>query len=78
MEDIRDFTIEGSFDREELLAEAIEIVRYADVDLGPQSQTKGVDADKALLIEQLQKLEAEQAFFSPKRLPAAGAVRYFV
>lgn len=66
MKTIRDFTVEESFDREQLLNEALEIVRYADVPLGPDAQVREINERKAQAAKLLQKLDEEQASFSPK------------
>lgn len=66
MESVRHFTVEESFDREALLAEALEIVRYADVLMGSEEQPKELDTRKVQAIKGLQRLAEEQALFSPK------------
>lgn len=66
MSDELNFTIQETFDRQELLAEAMEIVRYADVELGPEAEAKDIDNRKAQAIEHLHKLGEEQASFSLK------------
>jgi hypothetical protein len=65
MEDVQDFTVKQDFNRRALLAEAIEVVRYSD-DLGAERISKGIEYARSRAIELLQKLDEEQANFSPK------------
>ncbi len=65
MEYPTDFTFNESFNREELLAEALEIIRYSDVTLSDKS-SQVIDENKAQAIDLIDKLQNEQASFSPK------------
>lgn len=65
MEHIRNFSFDESFNREELLAEALEIVSYSNVTLSDKSP-KVINESKAQAIDFFEKLEKEQALFSPK------------
>lgn len=60
-----DSMIDATFDRSELLAEAIETVKYADLDLGSDTPAKSIDRLKTQAIELLQKFDAEKASFAP-------------
>ena len=65
MEYPTDFTFDESFNRDELLAEALEIIRYGDVTLS-NKYSQVIDANKAQAIDLINKLQNEQASFSPK------------
>jgi hypothetical protein len=65
MEPVCDFTLTEAFDRQRLLAEALEVVRHADVPMGKGAPLEG-SARKSEAIQLLEKLEKEHAVFSPR------------
>ena len=65
MEQIRNFTFNESFNRDELLEEALEIVRCADIPMG-DTKKEIIEEGKAKTINQIEKLQKEQAKFSPR------------
>lgn len=66
MEYSRDFTFNESFNRDELLAEALEIIRYSDVTLSSNQSPEEINEKKAQAIDTTKKLKEEQALFSPR------------
>lgn len=65
MKSIPKFTLPESFNRDELIEEALEVVRYAEISMGIES-SQNLTLRQNQTIDILEKLQKEQVKFSPK------------
>jgi hypothetical protein len=61
-----DFTVKEPFDRQRLLEEALEVVKYTHVHMGPSGRPEAAAGSIERAVAQLEKLDSEQASFSPR------------
>jgi len=66
MKTIQNFTVKESANRRELLDEALEIMAYGDIKLGPETKIKKNDTTKQQMLDRFKLLKEEEVRFSPK------------